>query len=206
MDTVAALIDPFRLLEHPFYRRWESGALEEGELAAYAAQYRHFEAQLPSFLEGLGALVEGEAADLVAANLADERGGPKTHLELFDGFCAAVDAPVAEPTAAMATLIATYNDALSSGDAAYALGVLAGYEIQAAEVADTKGAGLAEHYGVDEKGRTFWLLHAALEADHADWTLRAAEGLDEARFAEGAQASATAWWGFLDEREALVAA
>ena len=206
MDNVAALIDPFRLLEHPFYRRWESGDLTEGELGAYAAQYRHFEAQLPSFLEGLSTLVEGEAAELVAANLADELAGPKTHLELFDGFCAAVEAPVAEPTAAMATLIATYNDALASGDAAYALGVLAGYEVQAAEVAETKGIGLAEHYGVDEKGRTFWSLHATLEADHADWTLRAAEDLDEARFEEGAQASAAAWWGYLDEREALVAA
>ena len=40
-----------RLLAHPFYRRWEAGTLERGELAAYAAQYRHFEAALPDVLE-----------------------------------------------------------------------------------------------------------------------------------------------------------
>ena len=30
-----------RLLEHPFYRRWEAGELLPGELADYAGQYRH---------------------------------------------------------------------------------------------------------------------------------------------------------------------
>ena len=206
MDTTE-LIAPFRLLEHPFYRRWEEGALVEGELANYASQYRFFEAQLPSFLEALSAQLDGEAAALVVANLADEVAGPATHLELFDRFAASVEAPSdVEISPAMKALVDVYADALAAGDTTFALGVLAGYEVQAAEVADTKGTGLATHYGVDEKGREFWALHAALEADHADWTLTAASGLDATRFAEGAQASAAAWWGYLDEREALVAA
>jgi len=205
MDTTT-LIAPFRLLDHPFYRRWEAGTLAEGELASYAAQYRFFEAQLPGFLTELEAQLHGAAATLVAANLADEIDGPQTHLELFDDFAAAVDAPtLSEPSPAMATLVATYADALAA-DTGYALGVLAGYEVQAAEVADTKGAGLAEHYGVDADGRAFWALHAELEQSHADWTLAAATWVDEARFAEGAAASAAAWWGFLDEREALAEA
>ena len=42
-----------RLLAHPFYRRWEAGTLQPGELGAYAAQYRHFEAALPDVLEAV---------------------------------------------------------------------------------------------------------------------------------------------------------
>ena len=39
-----------RLLDHPFYRRWEAGTLARSELAAYAEQYRHIEAALPEVL------------------------------------------------------------------------------------------------------------------------------------------------------------
>ena len=60
MDTTT-ILNGKRLLEHPFYRRWEDGALEMSELASYAAQYRRFEAQLPSFLEALSGMLEGEA-------------------------------------------------------------------------------------------------------------------------------------------------
>ena len=47
-NTVTALLDQAlegrRLLDHPFYRRWENGELIEGELQHYAEQYRFFEA------------------------------------------------------------------------------------------------------------------------------------------------------------------
>ena len=205
--TATLSIEPFRLLEHPFYRRWEAGQLAEGELAAYAAQYRYFEAQLPGFLASLGAQLQGEAAEMVAANLADELGDELSHLELFDRFAAAVGAPGrAAISPAMAALVACYDQAAASGDPALALGVLGGYELQAAEVAETKGAGLAEHYGVDEAGRAFWELHATMEQEHAAWTLRALEGLDAEHVRAGALASAAAWWSFLDEREAMAAA
>ena len=65
---------------------------------------------------------------------------------------------------------------------------------------------LATHYGVDETGAAFWNLHATLEEDHAAWTIEAAASLDEASFEEGVRRSSLAWWNFLDEREALVAA
>jgi pyrroloquinoline-quinone synthase len=206
MDT-DTLIGPNRLLEHPFYRRWESGDLAEGELARYAEQYRHFEAMLPGFLAGLESVVDAHAAQLVAANLADEVDGPTTHLTLFEGFATAVGAHAeAAPTPAMAALVAVYTDALAQRDAAYGLGVLLGYEVQAAEVASSKAAALGACYGVDAEGCTFWETHAHLEELHAAWSLEASEGLDEARLLVGAEASASAWWGFLDEREALAAA
>ena len=90
-----------RLLAHPFYRRWEAGTLEPGELAGYAGQYRHFEAVLPVVLERVAAaLPEGRARRFVQANLDDERGVPAPHLELFETFAAAVGAPAAAVTPA----------------------------------------------------------------------------------------------------------
>jgi pyrroloquinoline-quinone synthase len=207
MDAATTLIGPYRLLEHPFYRRWEAGELAPAELAGYAAQYRHFEAMLPGFLAELGAQLEGPSAELVAANLSDELDGARSHLELFEDFAAAVSAPLGEDCSpAMAALLDVYAGSLASGDTSSALGVLAGYELQAAEVAASKGDGLAERYGLDEAGCAFWRLHAELESAHAAWTLEAAAGHDPARFAEGASRGAAAWWSFLDEREALVAA
>ena len=205
MDITAHITDQL-LLDHPFYRRWEAGELDATELGSYAAQYRFFEAQLPSFLASLATLLEGDAKALVEANLADEVGGPATHLELFDVFAAAVNAPAEEISPAMAELVAVYQEAVATGDAARALGVLAGYEVQAADIAETKGAGLAAHYGVTGSGLDFWTLHAGVEQEHAAWTTEAAATVDEEAFLVGVRQSATAWWGYLDEREALVAA
>ena len=106
----------------------------------------------------------------------------------------------------MANLVGVYGAAVASGDSARALGVLAGYEVQAAEVADTKGAGLAAHYGVTGSGLDFWALHATIEQDHAAWTNEAASFVDQEAFVSGVRQSAEAWWSFLDEREALAAA
>ena len=120
-------------------------------------------------------------------------------------FAGAVDAPSEQISPAMAALVGVYEEAVASGDAARALGVLAGYEVQAADIADTKGAGLAAHYGVTGPGLDFWSLHATVEQDHAAWTTEAAATVDEAAFLAGVRQSAAAWWGYLDEREALVA-
>ncbi len=75
------------LLTHPFYRRWEAGTLGQGELAAYAGQYRHIERALPVTLARIAdALPEGPARTLVEANLADELGVPAPHAALFESF------------------------------------------------------------------------------------------------------------------------
>ncbi len=203
MDLVASL-DRYRLLEHPFYRRWEAGALHEGELASYASQYRYFEAMLPGFLTELIEHLDSDTARApVAANLADEVDGEVSHLELFEGFARAVGAPEADASPAMAALCSLYRSAVT--DPSFALGVLAGYELQAAEVAASKGDGLATHYGLDAEGCAFWTLHASLEDDHAAWTIDAATTAERDRFTAGALASAQAWWSFLDERELLAA-
>jgi pyrroloquinoline-quinone synthase len=193
-----------RLLAHPFYRRWEAGTLERAELAAYAAQYRHFEAALPDVLERIvNGIDDAVARDLVQANLDDERGVPAPHLELFDGFAAAVGAPAhADATPATAALVNLYTSVAGESPVT-ALAALAAYEVQASEIASSKAEGLRARYGVAEAGTRFWDVHSGVDQAHGDWTSDALATIavdpDEVRRA--ASSAAAAWWAFLDERE-----
>ena len=203
-ETVSTATTGLRLLEHPFYRRWEAGELAEGELAAYAAQYRHFEAMLPRFLGALaGSLPEGEARRAVTANLADECGDPVPHVELFEGFAGALGAPQTEATPATRALLGAYDAVLSQGPVSALAGLLA-YEHQAPEIADSKAAGLRAHYGLDGGAVGFWDHHATVDVAHRTWTSDALAGLEAPTEVDAAatRVVAEAWWGFLDEREA----
>ena len=194
------------LLTHPFYRRWEAGTLSEGELAAYAEQYRHIERELPVTLEAIAsALPPGRARDLVEANLADELGTPAPHTELFESFAraagAADDVRATPSTAAMLALVRT----AASTDPALALAMVAAYEVQASDIAASKSEGLMRHYGLDEEAVSFWDVHRTQESEHADWSVEAlAElGADPDIVQAAATVSADSWWLFLSEREEL---
>ena len=215
------------LLTHPFYVRWEQGALHPGELGMYASQNRSFEAALPVVLsavvDGLRAEGSTEVADLVQRNLTDELGRPEPHLALFDRFAAAVSAPestsASESTSvstsessadgrslegpAAAGLVATYLDMVEEGPVA-ALSALAAYETQASAIAASKAEGLRRWYGIDDAGVAFWDVHASMDVDHGDWALDALARLDAdpAVVANAAKRGADAWWALLDEREA----
>lgn len=196
-----------RLLSHPFYQRWSNGELRAGELAAYAGQYRHIEASLPSWLESIqrGAQ-DREVGELVQRNLDDEVGGAVTHLELFDRFAVAVGEASPERTnvqRATRALLDTHAELVASS-AAEGLAAVLTYELQAPEISTSKAAGLRSQYGVDGEGVAFWDAHALLEDEHAAWTLDAvvAAGGEPAVVATAARRAADAWWAFLDEREA----
>ena len=193
-----------RLLDHPFYRRWEAGTLTRGELAAYAGQYRHLEAALPEVLSRVASnLPDGPARAAVNANLSDELGRPAPHLELFDTFAAAAGARCGAPPAPATRSLAALQLSSAASDPVRGLGVLAAYETQAAAVAATKAAGLRRHYGIDGPGVAFWDVHAELEADHAGWTASAlaATAASPAQVTSAAADGARAWWHFLDERQ-----
>ncbi|HEY2702490.1 MAG TPA: iron-containing redox enzyme family protein [Candidatus Dormibacteraeota bacterium] len=193
-----------RLLDHPFYQRWERGELEAAELAAYAAQYRHLEAALPELLGGVAAGMDpGPGRDAVLRTLADEV-GPPTHLELFDGFAVAVGADFAPPTPATAALLELQRRQVAEG-AATGLAALLAYELQVPEVAASKAEGLRAHHGLDAGDTRFWDLHAGLDVEHAAWSLDALAALDAdpARVVDSARQVAGGWWAFLDEREAV---
>jgi pyrroloquinoline quinone (PQQ) biosynthesis protein C len=208
-EVLAEAIVGRHLLAHPFYRRWEAGTLSEGELAAYAEQYRHIERALPVTLAAIAAaLPEGRARELVEANLADELGSPEPHAELFESFAkAAGAAPEAPATPSTATLLALVRTA-AANDPAAALAMVAAYEVQAADIAASKSDGLRRHYGFDEDGTRFWDVHSTQEVEHAGWSREALSelGADPDVVQAAAIVSADSWWLFLTEREELAPA
>ena len=205
-EVLAEAIVGRHLLTHPFYRRWETGTLTEGELAAYAEQYRHIERELPVTLAAIAdALPPGRARELVEANLADELGSPEPHAQLFESFARATgarqDAPVTPSTATLLAVVRT----TASNDPVAALAMVAAYEVQAADIAGSKGDGLRRHYGFDEEGTRFWDVHRTQEVDHAGWSMDALRALeaDPDVVQAAATVSADSWWLFLSEREEL---
>ncbi|HEX3946213.1 MAG TPA: iron-containing redox enzyme family protein [Acidimicrobiales bacterium] len=208
-DAIDGALGGRRLLEHPFYRRWEAGTVTMEELAAYAEQYRHVEQALPGVLRTVaGQLADGAARDLVTANLADEEAVPEPHVALFESFATAVGARPSVPATEATSRLVELQQSTAAADPVAGLAVLAAYEVQAGPVATSKAAGLSTHYGLDDRGTRFWDVHAAMEADHATWSLDALALLcsEETEVSAAAAAGADAWWAFLDEREALAPA
>ncbi len=208
-EVLAEAIVGRHLLTHPFYRRWEAGTLTGDELAAYAEQYRHIEQELPVTLAAIAAaLPEGQARTLVEANLADELGCPEPHTQLFESFARASGAePEARATPSTAALLAVVRTT-AANDPVAALAMIAAYEVQAADIAGSKGDGLRRHYGFDEEGTRFWDVHRTQEVDHAGWSLEALSelGADPDVVQAAATVSADSWWLILSEREELAPA
>jgi pyrroloquinoline quinone (PQQ) biosynthesis protein C len=204
-SAIDAALEGRRLLEHPFYQRWEAGTLEPSELAAYAEQYRHVEQALPGVLADIvEALPEGPARHSVAATLADELGSPRPHVELFEDFATSMGARAGVPASPATARLIAGQRAAAVRDPWAGLATLAAYEVQASAVASSKGDGLRRHYGTGPTGTAFWDVHATLEADHADWSLSAlaASDADPTVLVDAVRAGADAWWEFLDERQA----
>lgn len=201
--AIEAGVGTLRLLDHPFYRRWEAGALGRDELGRYAEQYRHFEAAVPSVLERcLATLGGGAARSAVRRNLDDEVNGPRPHVDLFDDFGRSVGARRgAAPSAATVALIDQLERSVDAGPVE-ALAALLTYEAQSPGVATTKAAALREHYRPSDA--SFWDVHAAVDDEHANWLIEALAGLDAdiAVIETEARMTATRWWAFLEEREA----
>jgi pyrroloquinoline quinone (PQQ) biosynthesis protein C len=207
-DAISAAVAGSFLLDHPYYRAWQDGSLTTADIRSYAGQYRHFEQVLPEALAAVSASLEaGPARRLVEENLADERSRPAPHVELFEQFAASVKATVEPPTAATRQLVQLYRDGAQAGPVE-GLAVIAAYETQAAEIARTKAEALRDHHGLGEDGTRFWDVHADMEQSHAAWTHDALSQLAASPevVRQWVARSATAWWGFLDDRLADMAA
>ena len=200
---VEALLSGRELLVHPYYQRWEAGELTTKDLAAYGAQYLHFERQLPRTLEKIVQSMDpGPSRDAVKDNLDDELGRPMPHVELLQSFLDAVGSEPVPPTPATHNLTSLYAHAPGVG-VGYAIGVVAAYEVQSAGIATSKAEGLRKWYGLNAEQTTFWDVHSTLETEHAEWLLMAGAAAPAIEVFEGIVASRDAWWDFLSEREAI---
>ena len=209
-EVLAEAIVGRHLLTHPFYRRWEAGTLSEGELAAYAEQYRHIERELPVTLSAIAAaLPEGRARDLVEANLADELGTPEPHAELFESFADAAGARARGPRHPLHRGVAGRR-AHDGGRTIQRLRWPWWRPTRSRRRTSpaSKADGLRRHYGFDDDGTRFWDVHRTQEVDHAGWSMEAlAElGADPDVVQAAAIVSADSWWLFFSEREEMAPA
>jgi len=212
MTTLSARIDATldgqRLLAHPFYQRWIAGTLRIDELREYAAQYRSIERSQPRWLAGIaGALEPGSARDSVQRVLDDEVGDDSSHADLFDRFASSIGAPESVPPSVATSALLRTVDALVDESPVAGLGGLLAYELQSSAVSKEKALGLRRHFKLDGDATAFWDTHAELDRRHCAWLQDAvaASGMSEERAVTAAGAAASAWWAFLDEREAASA-
>ena len=176
----------WNVLDHPFYLRWERGELSRDDLAFYAGEYRH----------AVVALADAAAVGGDAEHAAEEA----AHIGLWDDFAAALDAPIdREPSSETRECAAAWRP----GDSLEARAVLYAVESGQPAIAQTKLAGLVEHYGFarGSKGTEYFELHSERDHEHAAASaevLRQAAPEDSDRLVAAAEAALKGNWQLLD--------
>jgi pyrroloquinoline-quinone synthase len=176
----------WNVLDHPFYVRWERGELTRDELAFYAGEYRH----------AVVALADAAAAAGDAEHAAEEA----AHIDLWDDFAAALDAPLdREPTPETRGCV----EAWRREDPLEARAVLYAVESGQPDVSRTKLTGLVEHYDFapGSAGTAYFDLHAERDHEHAAASkdvLAAAIQANPDALVAAAEAALQANWRLLD--------
>lgn len=195
MDERTGMQPEPRLLDHPFYEAWERGDVSTEELTNYAAAYGAFVERIPAdwerVLEGLD--VDDPTGETV---LEEER----HHAELWERWRAQLPEPTDPPE--LSDLFAAL-DGMSPSELA---GALHAYEIQQPAVAETKKAGLLEHYEFGNVDLTFFDEHVE-EDDHIALGSEIREDhADTAAFDRGFRLGADRIYHSLDHFESSVSA
>jgi pyrroloquinoline-quinone synthase len=182
----------WNVLEHPFYVRWERGDLSRDDLAYYAGEYRH----------AVVALAAAAAVGGDSEHAAEEA----AHIDLWDDFAAALDAPVDREPSAETRECA---EAWRPEDSLEARAVLYAVESGQPAVAQTKLTGLVDHYGfaAGSKATEYFDLHADRDHEHAAASadvLRKAPAEDADRLVAAAEAALKGNWRLLDGVESRV--
>lgn len=209
LERLDGLVASRSILRHPFYQAWQAGELDRAQLATYARVYYPHVAAFPGHLEdALARATDPSTRTELAANLADERGEPAAHPELWLDFAeglglgraeVAAAAPIQEAQRMIDTL-----RACARGDTAGALAALYAYESQQPEVSETKRAGLEGHYGVaDARATAYFAVHATMDREHRHGERAALGrcldgGADPAAMLRAAEETLDAYWGLLD--------
>lgn len=196
-----------RLLDHPFYKAWAAGTLAKDDLRFYSTQYWRQVEAFPGYLSALAErLPAGAARDTILANHSDEVDGD--HAGLWLAFAEGMGATEAEVKSSPVepeteSCVGNFKAGTEGASEAFALGMLYGYESQTPAVAETKVAGLRDHYGVEGPALEYFELHGEMDVEHtrelADALASVAQDEDsQAQAVAGAQAGAEAIWGLLN--------
>jgi pyrroloquinoline quinone (PQQ) biosynthesis protein C len=194
LERLDGVRERWNVLRHPFYARWERGELTNEELAFYAGEYRH----------AVVALARTAAATGSEQHAAEEQ----AHIDLWDDFAAALDAPLDRQPTLETTSCA---EAWTAEDPLEAAAILYAVEASQPAISATKLAGLVEHYGFapESPGTAYFELHSERDHEHAAEsreTLAAeATPVDTERLVAAAEAALAGNWRLLDGVEAAFA-
>jgi pyrroloquinoline-quinone synthase len=182
----------WNVLDHPFYLRWERGELSRDELAFYAGEYRH----------AVVALADAAAVGGDTEHAAEEA----AHIELWDDFAAALDAPLdREPSTKTRECAAAWRPE----DSLAARAVLYAVESGQPDISRTKLTGLVDHYGfaAGSKGTEYFELHSERDHEHAAASadvLRQTAPEEADRLVAAATAALEGNWRLLDSVESRI--
>ncbi len=178
------IVSRFDLNQHPFYVDWRAGTLPVERMRDYAGEWSPFIASLADGWERLG-----------HAEYAEEE---REHDLLWARFRTALGAGSEARRPQSDTLHAVARNAFALRPEA--LGALYAFEVQQPATAQSKLAGLDEHYRLGETAREYFVAHAA-ETDEPALLAGQLDELSEAEFARARTACAllsAAAWGALD--------
>lgn len=197
-------LDQYHLLKHPFYNRWNEGALTRDIIKDYASQYYFHVDAFPRYISATHSLCDDiNKRKLLLENLMEEESFEHDHPKLWWQFAeslGAKDPSDAKPESFTQALIDNFFH-WSRRSYAEGLGALYTYERQVPEVAEVKIEGLMKHYGVtDEKGLKFFEVHRAADKEHrlqCEALLEALSPEDQQKAQKAAEATAKHLWNFL---------
>lgn len=185
-DELDEIVGQFDLNKHPFYQDWRAGSLPIERLRDYATEWAPL----------IGTLADGWDAVGEPAYADEER----EHDVLWDRFRHALGSRGEARHAQSGLLLEVARHLFR--DRPEALGALYAFEVQQPATAQSKLAGLRDHYGaaVDEDAQQYFAVHA-VETDEPAMLAAQLERLSDGEFARARTACAifsAAAWGALD--------
>lgn len=80
IKTLNTELDSWNLLNHSFYKSWNSGELSRETLQTYAKEYYHHVAAFPRYLSGIHFQCDDlQTRQVLLGNLIEEEQGPENH-------------------------------------------------------------------------------------------------------------------------------
>lgn len=199
-------LEPLHLLNHPFYKAWNEGALTKDIIKDYASQYYHHVKAFPRYISSAHSICENiEDRKILLENLNDEENNGTDHPTLWRNF--ALESGNSDSEVDNASLDASTSNLIDTffkhcrSSYPEALASIYSYEHQIPEIAKTKIDGLKNFYGIStDKALKFFHVHEKADIWHREQCEELLDRLseeDQKKALIAAKSTAQALWDFL---------